>query len=300
MIVETMRLSRRFGGRSAVDQVTLALPEGAAMMLAGANGAGKSTLLRLLVNILRPTSGAARLLGRDTRQLGVGDFQRIGYVADSLVLPGRLTVAQYFDYVRPLYECWDPGLERDLRRHFDLPPDKRIDRLSHGMRIKTMLASALAFRPALLILDEPLGGLDPAARDDVLGGLINRADDTSILMASHELTEIEHFATHVAFMEDGRLLFQEELDGLANRVREVTVQLGAAFEAPPQFPATWIAPALSGRSLGFVDRDFSSEPALKSRLEALGFTVSSVIVRPLSLRETVVALTRARSGAGGK
>jgi ABC-2 type transport system ATP-binding protein len=155
MIIEAKDLTKRFGGHEAVRGVDLSVPEGAAMALIGANGAGKTTTLRLLLDILRPDGGAASVLGVDSRRLSPADFTTIGYVSENQKLPARLTVAQFFDYLRPLYPNWDRALENDLRERLDLPAGRRIGKLSHGMRVKTALASALAFRPRVLILDEP-------------------------------------------------------------------------------------------------------------------------------------------------
>jgi ABC-2 type transport system ATP-binding protein len=298
MIVETNGLSYMFGHRHAIQDVNLRVPDGAAMALVGANGAGKTTLLRLLVNILHPTSGSARLLGRDTQRLGLQELQQIGYASENQALPQRLTVAAYFDYLRPLYERWDRVLERRLSRDFELPLHQRIDRLSHGTCMKLKLTAVLAFRPALLLLDEPLGGLDPAVRDEVLGGLIDRAGDTTILVATHEMTEIEGFATHVAFMADGELHFQDELGNLAGRIRDVRVQLGAHCDLPRDLPKSWFRPTLSGRILGFTDCDFVSDAVLKRQLETIGFAISGLGVRPLSLREIAIVMMRSPRGGG--
>ena len=118
-------------------------------------------------------------------------------------------VEQYFDYLRGFYPNWDRALEDELRERLELPPERQLGKLSHGMRMKAMLASVLAFRPSLLILDEPLSGLDPLVRDEIMEGVLRQADETTIVISSHELAEIEGCTTHVAFMVRGRLLFQE-------------------------------------------------------------------------------------------
>src|SRR5690606_7421649 len=102
-------------------------------------------------------------------------FQHIGYVSESQKVPERLTVAQYMAWLRRLYTGWDEDLARQLMEQFELPPGRRLDHLSHGMRIKTLLLGALAFRPRLLVLDEPLSGLDPLVRDEVVNGLLQQA-----------------------------------------------------------------------------------------------------------------------------
>src|SRR4249920_3503158 len=115
MIIETDNLSKRFLRHEAVQGVSLRVPPGAAFALIGANGAGKTTLLRMLVNILGPDSGTASVLGVDSRRLAHNDYLRIGYVSENTKLPERLTIAQYFAYLRTLYPNWDKALETDLR-----------------------------------------------------------------------------------------------------------------------------------------------------------------------------------------
>lgn len=300
MIIETQGVTRRFGRQTAVDNVDFSLPEGAALALVGANGAGKTTLLRLMLNILRPSGGTARVFGRDSTDLKAGDFERIGYVSENMKLPARLSVGHYFDYLRPLYRTWDAELEKDLRDEFNLPADRKINKLSHGMRVKTMLTSVLAFRPPLLVLDEPLGGLDPAVRDDVLEGLIGRAGDTTILMSTHELTDIEGFATHVAFMESGVLLFQDETETLSRRMREIHVTLPTPCDPPPDLPAGWRGFHASGRTLRFVDHAFRSAEDLREQLDICGFSVERLDIRPLSLREIAVTYMRGNRQENGK
>jgi len=117
--IETRDLGRRFLRHQALSHVSLSAPHGAALALIGANGAGKSTLMRILVNILRPGSGSARVLGKDSRELVAADFHRIGYLAENQKLPEGLTVSDYFDYLRRLYPDWDGHLETALRKQFE-------------------------------------------------------------------------------------------------------------------------------------------------------------------------------------
>ena len=168
MALETTDLGRRFKRSDGLRKASLRVPEGSALALIGANGAGKTTLLRILVNVLRPTAGSARVLGKDSRTLTAADFNRIGYVAENQKLPERLTVEHFFAYLGRLYTRWDGRLAQRLLRDFELPPRRPIGKLSHGMRMKVMLTGALAFRPELLLLDEPLTGLDPLTRDEVV------------------------------------------------------------------------------------------------------------------------------------
>jgi ABC-2 type transport system ATP-binding protein len=266
MIVETNQLAKRFGRFDAIEDVSLAVPEGSVFALIGPNGAGKTTTLRLLMNILRPDRGDITILGTPSRRLSPADFQHIGYVSESQKLPGGLSIAQYFEYLRSLYNGWDPALENDLRRQFELPPTRKIKHLSHGMRLKTLLIGALAFRPRLLVLDEPLSGLDTLVRDEVVNGLLQQAADTTILISSHELAEIESFTTHVAFMQGGRLLLQEAIDDLRLRFREVSVTLSATKEPALPLPADWLLPELQDHRLRFIASNYRDDESLYSEL----------------------------------
>src|SRR6201999_598670 len=108
-------------------------------------------------------------------------------------MPGYMTVSGYLAYLRPYYPTWDRLLEREILGQLRLPPDRKIDHLSHGMRMKMGLACALPFRPKLLILDEPFSGMDPLARDEFIEGLLQQAGEMTIFVSSQELSEIESF-----------------------------------------------------------------------------------------------------------
>jgi ABC-2 type transport system ATP-binding protein len=295
MIVETRHVVKKYGRVEVIQDLCLKVPEGSAFALVGTNGAGKTTTLRVLVNIIRPDAGTATVLGIDTRSLSHRDLSQIGYVSENQQLPDRLTIAQYFDYLRALYPNWDRGLEQDLRKQLDLPPDRVLGKLSHGMRMKTVLLAGLAFRPKLLILDEPLSGMDTLTRDEVVEGLLRQADETTILISSHEIAEIENFTSHVAFMDKGKLSFQESIESLHGRFREVNVTLSARKTLPDSFPATWFAPRISGHSLQFIESEYRGQELLYRDLTAL-FGAVQFEAGPMSLREISKVLIREARG----
>ena len=289
MIVESSALDKNFGRVEALRDVNLRVPEGSVFALIGPNGTGKSTTLRVLMNILAPDRGEVRVLGVRSPELGSRHFQQIGYVSETQRLPERLTVAQYLDYLRSLYSTWDRSLEQELMEIFELPPDRRLKHLSHGMRMKLLLVGALAFRPKLLVLDEPLSGLDPLVRDEVVNGLLQQALDTTILISSHELSEIESFTTHVAFMQGGRLLIQEAIETLQQRFRSVTARLSAIKEVPRPLPDGWLLPELAGHQFQFVTSAFESEGELYQQL-VRHFGPVTLQVEAMSLRQIANAL----------
>jgi ABC-2 type transport system ATP-binding protein len=293
MIIETHHVAKRFGRFEAVEDLNLQVPEGAVFALIGPNGTGKTTSIRMMMNILQPDRGEIVVLGTPSRELSAAHFQRIGYVSESQKLPGGLALAQYFSYLQSLYPSWDPGLAQDLCQQFELPSARRIRHLSHGMRMKALLVGALAFRPRLLVLDEPLSGLDTLVRDEVVNGLLQQAADTTILISSHELTEIESFTTHVAFLQNGRLLLQESIETLQQRFRDVSVTLSAAKDLPPYWPAEWLLPEIAGHRLRFVCSVFRDEQQLYQQLTP-HFGAIQLECAAMPLRMIATSLMQAR------
>jgi ABC-2 type transport system ATP-binding protein len=292
VIIETHDLTKKFWRHDAVQGLNLAVPEGAICALVGANGAGKTTLMRMLVNLLKPDGGSARVLGVDSRRLTPADYLRIGYVSESQQLPARLSVAQYFDYLRALYPAWDAALERSLRVDFELPPARPLGKLSRGMRMKVMIVGALSFRPQLLILDEPLSGLDPLVRDEVMSGMLSQAGETTILISSHEIAEIESGTTHVAFMARSRLLFQEPVESLSARFRDVNVTLEAPVADQPP-PASWTNLRREGQMVRFTETAFTDDHTLRQLVAARLGRCHYLEASAMSLREISKAAMRA-------
>ena len=203
--ISTQKLTRRFGRTVALDAVDLEVPEGAVYALVGANGAGKTTLIKVLMNIFCPTAGSAHVMGADSRKVAGKIFNRIGYVSENQQLPDWMSTGEMLAYFRNFYPGWDISLEHSLIRQFDLPLKRKLKHLSRGMRMKAAFASSLAYRPRLIVLDEPFSGLDPLVRDELIEGLIDRAPETTIFLSSHDLAEIEGFASHVGFLEQGAI-----------------------------------------------------------------------------------------------
>ena len=287
-------LSKKYRGADALEGLHLRVPAGSIYGLVGPNGAGKTTAIQTMMNIVRPTRGAARILGTDSRRLGPDDFARIGYVSENQQMPDWMTVGYFMNYLKPFYPTWDDALANEMLRGFDLPLNRNLSQVSRGMRMKASLASSLAYRPKLLILDEPFSGLDPAVRDEFIEGMLESAagGDTTIFISSHDLAEIESFASHVGYLERGRLQFSEEMSSLTARFREVVVTLEAPLtELPRQLPATWLRPQLAASTVRFAASDFDEErtPAEIRQFFAAARDISAA---PMALREIFVALAR--------
>ncbi|HVW20476.1 MAG TPA: ABC transporter ATP-binding protein [Opitutaceae bacterium] len=170
--IEIQNLSRRFGRTDAVHDLSLSVPEGSVFALLGPNGAGKTTTIKILMNLIDPTSGRALVLGVDSRKIGPRERAQIGYVSENQSLPLWMTIRQLLAYCRPFYPTWDLALETTLLEQFDLPAERRLKNLSRGMLMKVALLAALAYRPKLLVLDEPFSGLDPMVRDEFVQGIL--------------------------------------------------------------------------------------------------------------------------------
>jgi ABC-2 type transport system ATP-binding protein len=289
--IKTETLNKSFRRQAAVRGVSLDVPEGSIYALIGANGAGKTTTIKALLNIIAPTSGRAEVLGVDSRRLSPKEYAQIGYVSESQELPLRLTVRRYLEYLRPFYPTWDDALARELITEFQLPIDTRIGDLSHGTRMKASLTCALCYRPRLLVLDEPFAGLDPLVRDELMERLLQQAQDMTVFLSSHELDEIEGSVTYVGYLERGQLLFQESMEALAARVREVRVTLQGPARIPDGVPGNWLDLNISGSVLRFVDVRYSPD-GMKTALDTLIPAIHEVEVQPVALRSIFTALAR--------
>lgn len=293
-LIETDRLTRRFWRTEAVSDLTFSVPAGSVTALLGPNGAGKTTTLKVLLNLLRPTGGVARVLGVPSTRLGCGELRRIGYVSENQVGYEWMTVRQLLDFCRSLYPSWDRALEQRLLREFDLPGDRRIAQLSRGMKMKAMLLSSLAYRPDLVVLDEPFGGLDPLARKELIAGLIEAASlgEWSMLVSSHDVDDVERLVDRVVLLDHGGLVLQDSTDALAARFRRVEVEFSGLMPVGLDSPGNWRHFELSGGLARFVDRAFA-EDTLAAACDAR-FPGARVIVHPMTLREIYLAVVGER------
>ena len=290
--IHTERLTKIFGRTAAVDGMNLDVPEGAIYALVGPNGSGKTTTIKLLMNILRPTAGHAAVLGIDSRAFAGRAFEQVGYVSENQEMPEWMTVEYLLEYCRGFYPKWDAELARQLVGQLDLPLDRKIKHLSRGMRMKAAFASVLAYRPSLIVLDEPFTGLDPLVRDELIEGLLDQAAEATIFVSSHDLGEIETFASHVGFLENGRLRFSEEMTSLSDRFREVTVTLESPQALPAKIPATWLQPQSADCVVRFVHSDFKGEQTQREVAAAFA-SVRDVVCEPMSLRAIFLAVAKA-------
>jgi len=213
-VIAVSGLTRRFGARAALDGVSLDVPRGGVYGLVGENGAGKTTLIKHILGLLRAQSGSVRVFGLDPVADPVAVLSRIGYLSEETDLPGWMRVDELIRYSRAFYPTWDDAYAEELRRTFGLEGSARVKHLSKGQKARAGLLVALAYRPELLVLDEPSSGLDPIVRRDILGAILRTIADEgrTVLFSSHLLDEVEQVADHVTMIRSGKIVLSAPLD----------------------------------------------------------------------------------------
>jgi len=294
--IRTENRSKKFKDLAALDALNLNVPEGAIYALVGPNGAGKTTTIKILMNLVRASSGRAEVLGIESSHLSRREFTNIGYVSENQEMPGWMTVEYLLEYLKPFYPGWDCALVKELQRQFDLPPRAKIRQLSRGMRMKAALTSSLAFRPKLIVMDEPFTGLDAMVRDQLTEGLLEQAAGATVLISSHDLMELESFASHVGYLAHGKLCFSEEMSSLTERFREVEVICEAQPVLPSEWPEAWMCPRTSAAVLRFIESRFDSEKTA-AEIRRRFPDARNVSFTPMSLRAIFVAFAKTANEA---
>jgi len=213
-IIVVSDLTRRFGAATALASVSLSFPSGAVYGLVGANGAGKTTLIKHILGLLKAESGSVRIFGLDPVNDPVGVLSRIGYLSEDNDLPGWMRVDELIRYSRAFYPKRDDAYAEELRLKFALDSTAMVKTLSKGQKARLGLLVALAYRPELLVLDEPSSGLDPIVRRDILGAVIRTIADEgrTVLFSSHLLQEVEQVADHVTMISQGKIVLSAPLE----------------------------------------------------------------------------------------
>ncbi|MEW6303830.1 MAG: ABC transporter ATP-binding protein [Verrucomicrobiota bacterium] len=235
-VIAVTGLSRQFGSKAALDDVSLYVPRGCVFGLVGENGAGKTTLIKHLLGLFRAQSGAVRVFGLDPIAHTVEVLGRLGYLSENRDLPAWMRVDELLRYTEGFYPRWDRGYAEQLREQFALNPSARVRTLSQGQHAKLGLLLALAYRPELLLLDEPSSGLDPLVRRDILEAIIRSVaeEGRTVLFSSHLLDEVERVSDHLAMIHQGRVVFAGPLDQVKQSHRRLTLRFETALAAPPK------------------------------------------------------------------
>ncbi len=279
-------------GKDVLHGVNFSIGTGEVVGLLGKNGAGKTTLMRIAMGLIEARQGRVNLFGLDPRTDPIAVKSRVGYVSEEQILPDFLTVDEVISLHRTLFPSWDRKLEKEMRMGFNVLGRDRIGALSKGQARQVALLCALAHRPELLLLDEPAGGLDPAARREFLETAIRLLGetDTTILFSSHYMQDVERLANRVVLIHEGGILVDSSLDDLRERHSLVLVPLDAgvspdeirglegclaARERSDAVHAVFHLPSSEARTiveqgLGVMDARYESVPLEEMFIELVG------------------------------
>lgn len=225
-ILQTSHLTKAYGDKLALYDLSLQITRGGVHALIGSNGAGKSTLFRLLLGFITPSEGCSSILDVDSRELTPDIRGRVGYVNEEHTLPEWLTVKYLKAMQQSYYPCWQEDVYRTVIASFDVRADQKISSLSRGERAGFNLAMALAQGPELLILDEPTLGLDVVATQEFLASVLYCVQtDTTVIYCSHQMDEVERLADELIIMEKGCLRVQSAPEEFSARVTRWVVDV---------------------------------------------------------------------------
>ena len=292
-VIETHELRKRYGAHEAVRGLSLSVSAGSICAFLGQNGAGKSSTIKMLLGMVHPTAGSARVLGLDIadEKDSLRIRERVAFVAEDKRLYDYMTVEQIIRFTKAFFPRWRADLEQRLLDEFELPLRRRVGQLSKGMRTKLALLLGFARGCELLILDEPTEGLDPVAIEEVLQNIVSlAADGATIFFSSHQIAEVEQIADHVLMIDHGTLVLDEPID----RMKEQYRQLEAVFSQPVTASAFQLAGVeqvhAEGRSVSLLaTRDVDAIVAEMRAMHAV-----SVDVLPITLKEIFLKKVGAR------
>jgi len=252
-VVEMSQVGRRYGRRWALRDCSLSLPEGRVIALVGPNGAGKTTLLNLVAGLLRPSEGTLLLFGEPVRD-DPATLARIAYLAQDTALYPTFTVDDLLTFGRRLNPNWDDGWARDRVSRLGLPHDVPAGRLSGGQRAQVALVLALAKRPRLLVLDEPLASLDPVARHDVMGLLMEAVAESgfTVLLSSHIISDLADTCDWLVAINQGRVQVSGDISELLDTHKLITGPRDALDTLPERLPV--VAQTVTGRQASVLAR----------------------------------------------
>jgi ABC-2 type transport system ATP-binding protein len=284
--IEFQDVQKSFDLAFSLGPLSLSVPRGSIYALIGPNGAGKSTALNMLMGLGEPALGHIRVLDRDLAADEVDVKRRTAYVSPDMDYRAWGTVGRAIDFVRGFYPDWNAARCEELQFTFGVHRDSRVDALSFGSRMKLSLLLALSRDAELLVLDEPTLGLDAVARRQLFAELLRfmTAEGRTILISSHQLTDLERFADHVAIVSKGKVLTSGRMDQLVERYRQVDARI--LGDTPIAISGIQVIDRSDDRVRILVDRE--SAPA--DALQALNVEVLAEV--PLSLEDLFLALIK--------
>jgi ABC-2 type transport system ATP-binding protein len=268
--IELVGLTKRFGrdAVAAVDDLCLKIEPGSTFGLIGPNGAGKTTTIKMLMGLLTPTAGTARVLGDFVADKPLIVKQRVGYVPEAHNIDRWMRIDEVVGFCGSLYESWNDQTCREMLELFGLDANKKVKQLSKGMLVKLSLVLAVSHEPEVLVLDEPMAGLDPLAREEFLDGVLRTICERgrTVLFSTHSLDDVQRLADTVGILYGGRLLVHRKIDELLASTKRIRATLSGGGGPPEQSPANTIWQQTRGREWSVTVADFT--PQVVQQVEA--------------------------------
>lgn len=217
-LVKFTNVNKQFGNKKILKDINLTIPKGRIIGLLGKNGTGKSTLIKLINDLLTPTSGEILVNGKS---IGVESKKIISYLPERTYLDKSMTVDQVIAYFKDFYKDFSETKSRKLLKDLDLDTTQKLSKMSKGMQEKVQLVLVMSRKADLYILDEPLGGVDPATRDYILDTILNNFnEDASVIISTHLIADIERILDEVIFIDKGEIILQSDADELRKKEKE--------------------------------------------------------------------------------
>ena len=217
-LLEINHLYKSYDSKNVLCDINLEVKQGKIIGLLGKNGTGKSTLIKLINNLLVPDKGNIKVNGK---AIGVESKKIISYLPERTYLNKNMTVLEVINYFRDFYDNFDSAKAIKLLQDLKLDVNQKLSKMSKGMQEKVQLVLVMSRKAKLYILDEPLGGVDPATRDYILDTILNNfSDDASIIISTHLISDIERILDEVIFIDNGKIIIQSDADNLRNKEKK--------------------------------------------------------------------------------
>jgi ABC-2 type transport system ATP-binding protein len=287
VVLSTHQLTKDFKGLRAVDRLDLSVCEGDVFGFLGPNGAGKTTTIRILLDLLDRTSGEASILGMHCVRDALEIKKRVGYVAEGQRMYDWMRVDELIWFCKGFYPTWDDAFAESVKKRLELPGDQRVGEMSRGTQAKLALLLAMAFKPDLLILDEPTAGLDVVVRRNFIQEVIEliQEEGRTVFFSSHLVHEVERVADWVGVIDQGKLIWCSSVEDTKSRIKRLVLSFDEPARSCASIPGM-LHETPSGRQVAVAVRDFSDE----TLAAANALKPASVTVEDLSLEDAFVAL----------
>ena len=214
-LLQCINVNKSYGDKKVLKNINLTIPRGKIIGLLGKNGTGKSTLIKLINDLLTPTSGQILVNGKE---VGIESKKIISYLPERTYLDKSMTVEQVIEYFSDFYDNFDSTKARKLLKDLDLDTNQKLSKMSKGMQEKVQLVLVMSREVDLYILDEPLGGVDPATRDYILDTILtNFNEGATVIISTHLITDIERILDEVIFIDKGKIILHQGADELRNK-----------------------------------------------------------------------------------